>query len=353
MNGTAQYPMDGVSMLYAASDANAPGRRTTQYFEMFGNRGHLQRRVDRCDAALDAVGGCRAPAARRRIVGSSTTWTKTSARPTTSPPRIRRSSRSCRRSSRRKPSGITSTRSTIARVERFDATIAGRPDLMGSRTSLTLYEGMTGIMENAFINVKGRSYNVTADVEVPAGGASGVIIAQAGRFGGWSLYMKGGRAHYVYNFGGLQRFTATSKQTLTPGRHTLRYEFVYDGGPPGSGGTGRLLVDGQPSGEVRVLRTMPFAFSARRRSRCRCRQRDTRHRRVRRGQQSLHRPHSQGDGRHCAAGEPVKPHAGVLGRYVLGGVVRAPSRSTSRKGQCRPVSRGATKLAVDGGYQKL
>ncbi len=117
-------------------------------------------------------------------------------------------------------------------------------------------------MENAFINVKGRSYNVTADVEVPAGGANGVIISQAGRFGGWSLYMKGGRAHYVYNFGGLQRFTASSKTPLPPGRHTLRYEFKYDGGPPGSGGTGRLLVDGQPSGEVRVERTMPFAFSA-------------------------------------------------------------------------------------------
>ena len=98
---------------------------------------------------------------------------------------------------------------------------------MGARTSLTVYPGMTGIMENAFINVKGRSYNVTADVEVPAGGANGVIIAQAGRFGGWSLYMKGGRAYYVYNFGGLQRFTASSKTPLPPGRHTLRYEFKY------------------------------------------------------------------------------------------------------------------------------
>jgi arylsulfatase len=76
------------------------------------------------------------------------------------------------------------------------------------------------------------------------------------------MYMKGGRAHYVYNFGGLQQFTASSKAPLTPGRHTLRYEFAYDGGAPGSGGNGRLLVDGQPAGEVRVERTMPFVFSA-------------------------------------------------------------------------------------------
>ena len=118
-----------------------------------------------------------------------------------------------------------------------------------------------GMMENAFINVKGRSWSVTAEIEVPAGGANGVIIAQAGRFGGWSLYMKEGRAHHVYNFGGLQRFTASSKTALAPGRRTVRYEFAYDGGAPGSGGAGRLLVDGQPAGEVRVARTMPFAFS--------------------------------------------------------------------------------------------
>jgi arylsulfatase len=102
---------------------------------------------------------------------------------------------------------------------------------------------------------------VTADVEVPPAGASGVVVAQAGRFGGWSMYMKGGRVHYVHNFGGLERVTASSKMTLAPGRHTIRYEFTYAGGPPGSGGTGRLIVDGQPAGEVKVSRTMPFAFS--------------------------------------------------------------------------------------------
>jgi arylsulfatase len=121
---------------------------------------------------------------------------------------------------------------------------------------------MTSIAENAFINVKGRSYAITADVEVPKGGAGGVIIAQAGRFGGWSLYMKGGRAHHVYNFGGLQRFTVSSPQALTPGPHTILYEFVYDGGQPGSGGLSRLTVDGKPAGETRVEHTMPFMYSA-------------------------------------------------------------------------------------------
>ena len=74
------------------------------------------------------------------------------------------------------------------RSERFNPTTAGRPDLIGTRTSLTVYEGMTGLMENAFINTKMHSYSITADLMVPAN-VNGVILAQAGRFGGWtSLY---------------------------------------------------------------------------------------------------------------------------------------------------------------------
>jgi arylsulfatase len=121
---------------------------------------------------------------------------------------------------------------------------------------------MTGITENAFINVKGQSHSVTAEVDIPAGGANGVIIAQAGRFGGWSLYMKGGRVYEVYNYGGLERYTVSSPAPLGPGRHTVRYEFVYDGGAPGSGGLSRLSVDGAKVGETRVEKTMPFVFSA-------------------------------------------------------------------------------------------
>jgi hypothetical protein len=120
---------------------------------------------------------------------------------------------------------------------------------------------MTGIAENAFINIEGRSHTVTAEVTVPAAGADGVIIAQAGRFGGWSLYLKGGRVHHVYNFGGLQRTVVSVPQALAPGRHTVQYEFVYDGGPPGSGGVSRLRVDGAQAAEARVPRTMPFFYS--------------------------------------------------------------------------------------------
>jgi arylsulfatase len=74
--------------------------------------------------------------------------------------------------------------------------------------------------------------------------------------------MQDGRVHHVYNFGGLQHTVVSSPQALAPGRHTVRYEFAYDGGKPGSGGTSRLSVDGTPVGEAQVPRTMPFVYSA-------------------------------------------------------------------------------------------
>jgi arylsulfatase len=120
--------------------------------------------------------------------------------------------------------------------ERLDAKLVGRPDLIGERTSMTLYAGMKGMSENVFPNVKNRSLTITADVEIPAGGANGVILAQGGRFGGWTLYMKGGKPIYTYNFIGLQRFTVTGTQPIPQGKATVRFEFAYDGGGVAKGG---------------------------------------------------------------------------------------------------------------------
>jgi arylsulfatase len=261
VNGTKQRPMDGVSMMYTFADPKAKGRRTTQYFEMFGNR------------AIYHDGWV---AATRHSIP----WLTTGHLPPFDQDHwelyhVDRDFSQAQDLATQNPAKLKELQGVFAkeairnhvfplddrRVERFNAAIAGRPDLIGSRTALTLYEGMTGITENAFINIKGRSHTLTADVAVPPGGADGVIIAQAGRFGGWSLYMKGGQVHHVYNFAGLQRTVASSPEKLAPGRHTVQYEFVYDGGPPGSGGISRLRVDGAPVAEVRVPRTMPFFYS--------------------------------------------------------------------------------------------
>jgi arylsulfatase len=147
-------------------------------------------------------------------------------------------------------------------VERVNAKLAGRPDLMGDRTSLTLHAGMKGMSENVFLNVKNRSLTITADVENPAGGANGVILAQGGRFGGWSLYMKAGKPVYVYNFIGLERSTVASPQALPAGRSTVRLEFAYDGGGLGKGGLATIYVNDKKVAEGRIERTQPMIFSA-------------------------------------------------------------------------------------------
>src|SRR6202011_2256068 len=97
-------------------------------------------------------------------------------------------------------------------LERLNPASAGRPDLMGDRTSLTLSAGMVGMSENVFINIKNRSFSITSEVEIPEGGANGVILAQAGRFGGWSLYLKGGKPAYTYNWLGLKRYSVVSSE---------------------------------------------------------------------------------------------------------------------------------------------
>jgi arylsulfatase len=146
--------------------------------------------------------------------------------------------------------------------ERFNPELAGRPDLMAGRTSITLSEGMTGMSENVFLNIKNKSKTITAEIEVPAGGAHGTIIAQGGRFGGWSLYVKDGVPAYDYNFVGLKRFTVAAKDKLKPGKATIRFEFVYDGGGLGKGGMGTLFVNDQKVAEGRIEQTQPKVFSA-------------------------------------------------------------------------------------------
>jgi hypothetical protein len=148
------------------------------------------------------------------------------------------------------------------RAERFNAAIAGRPDLMAGRKSLTVYPGMTGMMENAFINVKGVAHTVTAEIEVPDDKTNGVIIAQAGYFGGWVLYMKDGKARHEYNFFGLERTKVGGDAPLAPGKHTISYEFIPDAAKPGTGGKSILSVDGKQVAEGHIPKTQPFAFSA-------------------------------------------------------------------------------------------
>jgi hypothetical protein len=145
--------------------------------------------------------------------------------------------------------------------ERFNAELAGRPDLMAGRSSLRLDGHARRISEHAAPNTKNKSYAVTAELVVPECGADGVIATQGGAFGGWSLYAKDGKLKYCYNFVGLDRAYAEASKPLKAGEHQARLEFRYDGGGVGKGAELVLFVDGEQVGEGRTERSIPYLIS--------------------------------------------------------------------------------------------
>ncbi|MGH8135913.1 MAG: sulfatase-like hydrolase/transferase, partial [Steroidobacteraceae bacterium] len=260
VNGVEQYPMDGVSMLYSVDDAKAAERRKTQYFEMFGNRAIYH---DGWIAATrHSVPWLMVPLPSLdkdvwELYNVDKDFSEADNLAAQNPDKLKELQALFMKEAERNHVLPIDDR----RAERFNPAIAGRPDLLGGRKTLTVYQGMTGMLENAFINVKGVRHSVTAEVEVPNAKTEGVIIAQAGYFGGWVLYMKSGKVHHEYNFFGLEHTNIASKSALTPGKHTIVYEFIPDEAKPGTGGKSMLSIDGQPVAEGHIPKTQPFAFS--------------------------------------------------------------------------------------------
>ena len=261
VNGTPQTPIEGTSLLYSFNDAAAKEQHTTQYFEMFGNRavyhnGWFARAIHRAPWQTINMPPL-----------ESDTWDLYN---------VREDFSLSNNLADKYPEKVVEMEALFMSeaekyhalpiddrvIERMNAAIAGRPDIMAGRMSLTLYQGMDGMLENSFINVKNRSKKITAEIEIPKGGANGVIITQGGRFGGWSLYMKDGKPIYTYNFLGLERYTVASADAIPAGAATVVLDFVYDGGGAGKGGKATLSVDGKNVAEGRIEKTQPLIFSA-------------------------------------------------------------------------------------------
>ena len=260
VNGTVQRPFDGTSMVYTFDHPQAKETHTTQYFEMFGNRGIYHNGwVAATRHSIPWLMAANPPLSKDtwELYNMTEDFSQAHDLAAKNPAKLR------------ELLGVF-TREAIKnhvlpiddrRAERFNAAIAGRPDLIGSRTSLTVYPGMTGITENAFINVKNRAYTITAPVELRDATTHGVIIAQAGAFGGWVLYMKDGKVHHEYNYFGFEYTNIAGRSALSAGKHEIKYEFVPDAAMPGTGGKCLLYVDGQKVAEGHIPRTQPFAFS--------------------------------------------------------------------------------------------
>src|SRR5438132_9586103 len=260
VNGTVQRPFDGTSMVYTFDNAKAKETHTTQYFEMFGNRGIYH----------DGWVACTRHSIPWLMVPlpplSKDTWelyhvaedfSQANDLAVKNPAKLKELQALFMKEAAKNHVLPIDDR----RAERFDARTAGRPDLMGTRTSLTVYPGMVGMTENAFINIKNRSFTITAPVELKDANTNGVIIAQAGRFGGWTLYMKQGKVCYEYNFFGVERTKIASAASLPAGKHVIKFQYEIDQPKPGTGGKCILLVDDKKVAEGHIPKTQPFAFS--------------------------------------------------------------------------------------------
>lgn len=260
VNGIVQRPIEGTSMLYSFDDAKSPSKHTTQYFEMTGNRaiyqdGWVARTIHR--AAWEFQPRTTLDKDVWQLFHVAEDFSEANDLAAANPKKLQELQKLFLKEAVKYNVLPIDDRM----VERINPEIAGRPDLMGTRTSLTLYDGMS-ITESAGINTKNHSYTITAELDLTDAPTNGVIIAQAGRFGGWTLYMKDGIAHHEYNYFGLERTNIAAAKAVTAGNHAIKYEFTMDEAKAGSGGTATLSVDGEKVAEGKIPKTEPYGFSA-------------------------------------------------------------------------------------------
>jgi arylsulfatase A-like enzyme len=260
VHGVQQMPLHGVSMAYSFDEAAADERRETQYFEMFVNRGIYHQgwtAVTRHSTPWDMA--AELPAFDDDVweLYGPDDWTQAHDLSADEPEKLHELQRLFL---------IEAARYNVLplddrRAERFNSDLAGRPTLIRGNSQL-LFGGMGRLSEHSIVVIKNKSHAVTAQIEVPEGGAQGVIVAQGGAFGGWALYANEGRPAYCYNLFGLERFKVVGDAAIPAGEHQVRMEFAYDGGGLGKGGDITLYVDGDMMAEGRVEGTVPMLFSA-------------------------------------------------------------------------------------------
>ena len=259
VNGVEQKPYEGVSMLYAFDDAGAADRHTTQYFEMFCNRGIYHEGWTAVTRHSIPWMATEMPAFADDVweLYSPEDWTQAHDLADQNPDKLAELQRLFLDEAKKYNVLPLDDR----RFERFNPDLAGRPQLVQG-TSQLLFGRMGRLSESSILALKNKSHAITAEIVVPEGGANGVILSQGGAFGGFALYAKEGRPAYCYNLFGLQQFKVYGEEPIPAGEHQVRMEFAYDGGGLGKGGDVTLFVDGEPVGEGRVEATVPMLFSA-------------------------------------------------------------------------------------------
>jgi len=263
VNGVGQKPIEGVSMSYTweAANATVASHRTTQYFEMFGNRAIYH------DGWLAATTPPAAPwkmgTAQMPDVVNGYKWelyhladdySENDDVAAANPAKLRELQE------------LFTVEASKYNVFPLDNSIlprmmAARPSGTAGRTVFTYSGELMGIPVGDAPSILNRSYTITADIEVPQGGGQGMLATLGGRFGGYGLYLLKGKPVFTYNFLDMERFKWEAPNALSAGRHTIIFDFAYDGGGPGKGGAGVLRVDGQDVATKRIMHTIPFIMA--------------------------------------------------------------------------------------------
>lgn len=259
VNGIQQDPIEGTSLAYTFNDAAAAERHKVQYFEMFGNRavyqdGWLARTIHR--PAWKLAPDHKLQEDQWELFNANEDFSLANDLSAQNADKLKAMQELFMKEAEKYHVLPLDDRL----LERTNAALMGRPTVMGDRTSVTYGEGMRGMGVDIFIDLRSKSYTITADVEIKANG-NGVMVCQGGRFGGLSFYLKNGKPSFTYNRLGLESSHIIAAQALKPGKYTLVYDFKYDGGGPGKGGVGTITANGNKIAEGRINQTQPGIFS--------------------------------------------------------------------------------------------
>jgi arylsulfatase A-like enzyme len=263
VNGVQQSPMEGTSMLYSFNGSQEPERHDLQYFEMVCNRGIYFKgwsAVTKHRTPWEMMGGPKLPEFDDdvwELYDGSKDWSQARDLSQEMPEKLHQLQRLFL---------IEAVRYNVLPLddrglERLLPELAGRPVLVKG-TSQLFFPGMKRLSESSVINIKNRSWSVTAQVIAPEEPTRGVIIAQGGHFGGWVFYAWDGKLKFTYNVLGLHEFPVEATRPIPAGKHQVRMEFAYEGGGLGKGGDVTLYYDGKKVGEGKIPATQPIIFSA-------------------------------------------------------------------------------------------
>jgi arylsulfatase len=259
VNGIAQKPIEGVSMVYTWDKANekAKSTRTTQYFEMFGNRAIYH------DGWMAATPPPQPPwlmgTAAMPEVLNGYKWELYN---------IDEDFSQNNDLAAKFPDKLKDLQELfLVQAERYqvfpldnsilERLLTPRPSPTAGRNEFTYTGEMTSLPEGSVPNTLAKSYSIGAEFEISAGGAEGMLHTNGGRFGGYGLYLLKGKPVFTYNFLGIERFRWEGKEALAPGKHTVLFDFKYDGPGIAKGGTGTLSVDGQQVDTKKIPHTIP------------------------------------------------------------------------------------------------